>query len=141
MLFQTNFLKNLLPRVLWGRKAAQQLCVPAVDLQAGHPWMTTSPLMYHLQRELSDIPFLFSSDSVDRTGALSMVKRLGVSVPAGPIGGNREAEATARDGAWIMDNQSLSREGVRDGSRNRTAALKESEPLSRLLGTGQVCHP
>ena len=38
-----------------------------------------------------------------------------------------------------MNNRSLSREGVWDGSRNRTAALNESEPLSRLLGPGQVC--
>ena len=49
-----------------------------------------------------------------------MVKRLGVESPAGPIGGNREVKATARDGAWPMDNHRLSREGVWDGSRIRT---------------------
>ena len=38
-----------------------------------------------------------------------------------------------------MDNRSLSREGVWDGSRSRTAALNASEPLRRLLGLGLVC--
>ncbi len=54
-------------------------------------------------------------------------------------------KATARDGAWTMDNRSLSREGVWDGSRIRTAALNESKPLRRLLGPGLAClstrHP
>ena len=38
-----------------------------------------------------------------------------------------------------MDNRSLSREGVWDGSRSRTAAPNASEPLCRLLGPGQAC--
>jgi hypothetical protein len=38
-----------------------------------------------------------------------------------------------------MDIHRLSREGVWDGSRNRTAAPNASKPLSRLLGPGQAC--
>jgi hypothetical protein len=38
-----------------------------------------------------------------------------------------------------MDNQRLSREGVWDGSRSRTAAPNASKPLGRLLGPGQAC--
>jgi hypothetical protein len=40
-----------------------------------------------------------------------------------------------------MDNHRLSREGVWDGSRIRTAAPNASEPLRRLLGPGQACSP
>jgi hypothetical protein len=38
-----------------------------------------------------------------------------------------------------MDNLCLSREGVWNGSRSRTAALNASEPLRRLLAPGQAC--
>ena len=38
-----------------------------------------------------------------------------------------------------MNKPSLSREGVWDGSRIRTAALNASEPLSRLSGPGPTC--
>lgn len=41
--------------------------------------------------------------------------------------------------SWPLDNRCLSREGVSDGSLNRTGAPNASEPLRRLFGPGQVC--
>ena len=40
-----------------------------------------------------------------------------------------------------MNNRSLSREGVWDGSQSRTVAPNASESLSRLPGLGLACLP
>jgi hypothetical protein len=55
----------------------------------------------------------------------------------GPVGGNHEPKATARDGRGPMNQDRLSREGVWDGSRTHIAAPNASEPSSRLPGLGQ----
>jgi hypothetical protein len=57
----------------------------------------------------------------------------------GPVGGNHELKATARDRVWAMTKRRLSREGVWDGSWMRTVALNASEPLSKLSEPGLVC--
>jgi hypothetical protein len=55
----------------------------------------------------------------------------------GPVGGNHERKATARDDGGPMNQDRLPREGVWDGSWKRSAAPNASEPSNRLLGLGK----
>ena len=55
----------------------------------------------------------------------------------GPVGGNHERKATARDDFGPMNQNRLSREGVWDGSWKRIAAPNVSEPSIRLPGLGK----
>ena len=56
----------------------------------------------------------------------------------GPVGGNHELKATARDDRGPLHRSHLPREGVWDGSRKRTAAPNLSEPSSRLPAWASV---
>jgi hypothetical protein len=58
----------------------------------------------------------------------------------GPVRGNHELKATARDEGGPLHQDRLSREGVWDGSRKRTTAPNASESSSRLPGLGECAY-